>query len=195
MVKLRPLKTHEQKLVKKVDFYNWKNENPEAERAVLRTIAKYGLRDRAEYGRYSRISRQINETVEELRQLPAETQPEHYRVFQRDQLDRLAVKLHEMGVLDSPAELDTMRRIPVGRFCRRRLSFVLKMKDMAPTIQQAELFVLHGHVRVGPEVINDPAFLVTRTLEDFLTWSNTSNIKRTIAKYRGEEDDYELLGA
>lgn len=192
MVKLRPLKPHEQKLVKKVDFYNWKNENPREERRTLLAIQKYGLRDRTEFRRYQRIASQVNDCIKGLRRLPSN---DHYVAFKREQLERVAAKLHEMGVLDSPDELQKMKTVPAERFCRRRLSTVLKMRDMAPTIQQAELFILHGHVRVGPEVINDPAFIVTRAMEDFLTWSNASKIRRTIASYRGEVDDYDLLGA
>lgn len=192
MVKLRPLKPHEQRLVKKVDFYNWKNENQWEERRTLLAISKYGLRDRNEFRRYLRIASQVNDCIISLRRLPNNA---HYASFKREQLDRIAAKLYEMGVLDSPTELVQLRKVPAERFCRRRLSNMLKMRDMAPTIQQAELFILHGHVRVGPEVINDPAFIVTRAMEDFLTWSNASKIRRTIANYRGEVDDYDLLGA
>jgi ribosomal protein S4 len=38
-------------------------------------------------------------------------------------------------------------------------------------------------VRVGPDTITDPAFLVTRSMEDFVTWVDTSKIKRKIMKY------------
>lgn len=30
-------------------------------------------------------------------------------------------------------------------------------------------------------------------MEDFVTWVNTSKIKRTVLKYRDEVDDYDLL--
>jgi hypothetical protein len=51
-----------------------------------------------------------------------------------------------------------------------------------------------GHIRVGPHVITDPAFLVTRTFEDYVTWVDSSKIKRTIMKYNDKLDDYDLLG-
>lgn len=53
---------------------------------------------------------------------------------------------------------------------------------------------LQGHVRVGPNVVTDPAFLVTRSMEDFITWVDSSKIKRTILKYNDRLDDYDLLG-
>ena len=51
-----------------------------------------------------------------------------------------------------------------------------------------------GHVRVGPNVVTDPAFLVTRSLEDFLTWVDGSKIKRAVMKYNDKLDDFDLLG-
>lgn len=54
---------------------------------------------------------------------------------------------------------------------------------MAETVKEAVTFVEQGHVRVGPQTVTDPAFLVTRTMEDFVTWVDTSKIKRKIMKY------------
>lgn len=54
---------------------------------------------------------------------------------------------------------------------------------MAETVKEATTFIEQGHVRVGPTTINDPAYLVTRTMEDFVTWVDTSKIKRKIMKY------------
>jgi U3 small nucleolar ribonucleoprotein protein IMP3 len=53
---------------------------------------------------------------------------------------------------------------------------------------------LQGHVRVGPEVVSDPAYIVTRSMEDFVTWVDSSKIKRTVATYNDALDDYDLLG-
>ena len=50
-----------------------------------------------------------------------------------------------------------------------------------------------GHVRVGTECITDPAYLVTRNMEDFVTWVDSSKIKRNILKYREKLDDFDLL--
>lgn len=55
------------------------------------------------------------------------------------------------------------------------------------------MYISHGHVRIGPEVITDPAYLVTRNLEDFITWVDGSNIRKTILKFNGEQDDYSEL--
>lgn len=46
----------------------------------------------------------------------------------------------------------------------------------------------HGHVRVGPSIVKDPAFIVTREVEDYVTWS--TKFKNKIDEYNGEKDDY-----
>ena len=48
---------------------------------------------------------------------------------------------------------------------------------------QAVQYIEQGHVRVGPDPITDPAFLVTRHMEDFVTWVDTSKLKRTVMQY------------
>lgn len=50
-----------------------------------------------------------------------------------------------------------------------------------------------GHVRVGTEVVNDPAFLVNRNMEDFVTWVDSSKIKRNIMRYHENLDDFDLM--
>jgi ribosomal protein S4 len=53
-------------------------------------------------------------------------------------------------------------------------------------IIQAVRTIEQGHIRVGPSPVTDPAMLVTRQLEDFVTWVDTSARKRTIMKYNDE---------
>lgn len=64
---------------------------------------------------------------------------------------------------------------------------------MAQTVKAATTFVQQGHVRVGPEVVTDPAFLVTRNMEDFLTWTDTSAIRKHVLTYNDQRDDFDLM--
>ena len=48
-------------------------------------------------------------------------------------------------------------------------------------------------MRVGTEVVTDPACLVTRNMEDFVTWVDSSKIKRNIMRYRDKLDDFDLM--
>lgn len=56
---------------------------------------------------------------------------------------------------------------------------------MAQSLEAAVKFVEQGHVRVGPERVSDPAYLVSRNLEDYVTWIDTSAIKRQVEIYNG----------
>lgn len=64
---------------------------------------------------------------------------------------------------------------------------------MADTVQSALKFIEQGHIRVGTEVITDGAYLVSRNMEDFVTWVDSSKVKRNILKYREKLDDFDLL--
>ena len=66
---------------------------------------------------------------------------------------------------------------------------------MSETLREAATFIEQGHVRLGPDTVTDPAFLVTRSAEDFVTWVDTSKIKRKVAQYNDRVDDYDLLNA
>lgn len=99
-----------------------------------------------------------------------------------------------MGLLSNAQKpSDIMDKLNVSAFARRRLPVVMVRLNMADTVRQATEYVQGGHVRVGPDTITDPAYLVTRNRQDFVTWLDTSHIKRTIAKYNNELDDFDLL--
>lgn len=63
---------------------------------------------------------------------------------------------------------------------------------MADNVTAGIKFIEQGHVRVGTDVITDPAYLVTRNMEDYVTWVDSSKIKRNIMKYRDKLDDFDL---
>ena len=99
-----------------------------------------------------------------------------------------------MGIVNSTASLSAIEKLSVSSFCRRRLPVVMVRLKMSETLKEATTFIEQGHVRVGPNVITDTAFLVTRTFEDYVTWVDSSKIKKTIMRYNDKLDDYDLLG-
>ena len=64
---------------------------------------------------------------------------------------------------------------------------------LAEYLKEAVTFIEQGHIRVGPETVTDPAFLVTRNMEDFVTWVDSSKIKRKLLQYNDKLDDYDML--
>merc|ERR1719218_377726 len=88
-----------------------------------------------------------------------------------------------MGAIPSKKSLALCDKLSTSSFCRRRLSVIMVRLKMAETLREAVTFIEQGHVRVGPETVSDPAYLVTRNFEDFVTWVDTSKIKRKVAAY------------
>ena len=97
-----------------------------------------------------------------------------------------------MGVITTKS-LVQLEKLSTASFCRRRLSVVMVRLRMSETLKEAVTFVEQGHVRVGPDTVTDPAFLVTRAMEDFVTGVDTSKIKRKVLQYNDKLDDYDLL--
>ena len=60
-------------------------------------------------------------------------------------------------------------------------------------VKDAVSYVEQGHIRVGPNLVTDPAYLVSRNMEDFITWADGSKIKRHVMQYNDELDDFDLL--
>jgi len=181
---LRALKYHEQKLLKKVDFLQWKPEQNAREVAVLR---RYHIQVREDYLKYNRLVGQIHKIMHKLKALPANDP------YKTQTTEQILNKLYNMGIIHSRAasELD---KVNVSAFCRRRLPVVMVRLHMSETLREAITFIEQGQVRVGPEAVTDPAMLITRTMEDFVTWVDGSKIKATIQKYHDKLDDYTLLG-
>jgi U3 small nucleolar ribonucleoprotein protein IMP3 len=72
---------------------------------------------------------------------------------------------------------------------------MLVQLKMSESVKQAVELVEQGHVRVGPTVVTDPAFFVHRNMEDYVTWRDTSKIRRKVLAYQDKVDDYDLLNA
>ena len=98
-----------------------------------------------------------------------------------------------MGITPTKKSLAQLERLSVSSLCRRRLAVVLVKLKMSKSIREAAALIEQGHVRVGPQTVTDPAFLVTRSMEDFVTWVDTSKIKRKVLQYQDKLDDYEVL--
>ena len=109
--------------------------------------------------------------------------------------EKLLDKLYSMGAIPSTKSLTLCDKLSTSSFLRRRLSVVMVRLKMSETLREAVTFIEQGHVRVGPNVVREPSFHVTRNMEDFVTWVDTSKIRRKVMAYNDKVDDFELLGA
>lgn len=75
-----------------------------------------------------------------------------------------------MGIINSKENIEVAEKVSVSAFCRRRLSVLLCSLKFSETMKEAITFIEQGHVRIGTEVVTEPAFLVTRQLEDHIGW-------------------------
>ncbi|XP_075051275.1 U3 small nucleolar ribonucleoprotein IMP3 [Mixophyes fleayi] len=180
---VRKLKYHEQKLLKKVDFINWEVDNNIHEVKVLR---KYHLNRREDYTIYNKLSRSVRELARKVTELD-EKDP-----FRVQSTTRLLEKLYAMGLIPTRQGLQLCDTVSASSFCRRRLPTIVVKLRMAQNLKTAIVFIEQGHIRVGPEVVTDPAFLVTRNMEDFVTWVDSSKIKKHVMEYNEERDDFDL---
>ena len=181
---MRQLKYHESKLLRKVDFL-WQKEGDVRENGILR---RYHLQDREDYRKYNKICGVIRSLAARLKKLKSDSR------FRALTTDALLTKLYNMGLIPTKKSLLQCEKLTVSALCRRRLPVVLVKLKMAEGVKQAATMVEQGHVRVGPNSVTDPATLVTRSMEDFVTWTDTSKIRRKIKEYNNNVDDYELLG-
>lgn len=181
---MRKLKYHEFKLLKKADFLQWKKENNLHETRVIR---RYRIQRPEDYHQYNKLCGRIKQLAEKIKDLDPSDKK---RV---ESTDTLLEKLYEMGVIPLKRSLEQCAKITVSSFCRRRLAVVLVRLKYAENLKEATTLVEQGHIRIGPQQVTDPALLVTRNMEDFITWTDHSKIKRKVLQYNDQLDDYDLL--
>ena len=183
---MRKLKHHERKLLKKTNFLQWKSENNHRELEVIR---RYHVQDREEYKELNKVCGMVTKLTNLLRQIDPR---DPNRV---EMTEKLLDKLYSMGAIPSTKSLTLCDKLSTSSFLRRRLSVVMVRLKMSETLREAVTFIEQGHVRVGPNVVREPSYHVTRNKEDFVTWVDTSKIRRKVMAYNDKVDDFELLGA
>ncbi|CAN8300029.1 unnamed protein product [Cochlearia groenlandica] len=181
---MRKLKPHEKKLIKKVDFLVWKREGGHRETLIMH---RYHMQGRDDYKKYSGLCRTVQKLTNVIKQMD---QSDPFRI---QMTDSLLEKLYNMGVIPTRKSLALTDRLTVSSFARRRLSTVLHQLRFAEHLTEAVTYIEQGHIRVGPDTITDPAFLVTRNMEDFITWVDSSKIKRKVLQYNDKLDDYDMI--
>ena len=187
---VRKLAYHERKLLRKVDFVSYKSDGRDHRSASVRR--RYHLNDPLDYSKYNTICGSLRQLAHKLADLdPADP-------FRLETEVALLEKLHQIGIIKQSrsqgAGLSAVEKeVTVSSFCRRRLGVLMVRIGMVELVNAAHKFIEQGHVRVGTDVVTDPAYLVTRGREDFITWVDGSKIKRRVERYQGREDDFDLL--
>jgi len=181
---VRKLKYHEQKLLKKVDFISWELDNNLHE---LKIMKKYMIQKREHYTLYNKMSREIRAVAEKIKTLDPKDP------FRNERGAQLLEKLYVMGLITTKSNFEFCSKVTASCFCRRRLPVIMVRSKMVQTLKAATTYIEQGHVRVGPQLVKDPAFLVSRPLEDFVTWVDNSAIKKHVLEYNDLRDDFEIM--
>ncbi|KAJ6753005.1 U3 SMALL NUCLEOLAR RIBONUCLEOprotein IMP3 [Salix koriyanagi] len=128
---MRKLKFHEKKLLKKVNFLDWKRENNHREAHVMQ---RYHIVERDDYKKYVVCIKLTNI----LKQMDPRDP------FRVEMTDMLLEKLYNMGVIPSRKSLALCDRLSVSSFCRRRLSTVLMRLKFAEHLKEAVTYIEQG---------------------------------------------------
>ncbi|UJR27272.1 hypothetical protein I4U23_008567 [Adineta vaga] len=180
IIMVRKLRFHERKLLKKVDFINWEVDKNLHEVTVMR---KFHIQKREDYTKYNDLSRRIRDLARKIKELDANDP------FRIEATRTLLEKLHAIGLVPTRENLELVDKITASRFCRRRLPVIMTRNHMAQHLPGAVKFIEQGHVRIGPDIVSDPAFLVTRNTEDFISWTDNSAIRKQLLEYQDMETE------
>lgn len=125
---MRQLKYHEQKLLRKHDFLNWKQDQGHREIKVMR---RYHIQNRDDYSKYNRLVGSIHHLALRLSKLPTTDG------FRQKKEDALLGKCYDMGLVDTGNKMsDLMDKVTVSAFARRRLGVVMVRLKMSETVKQ-----------------------------------------------------------
>merc|ERR1712039_848510 len=171
---MRKLKHHEQKLLKKVNFYDWKSDANIREVKILR---KYHIDDREDYTKYNKVAGLVTKLVAQLRKMKASDED-------RIKMTKVLLeKLYSMGLIPNTQSLEDCVSLPTSAFCRRRLPVVLCRMRFCESLHEAVTFIQQGHIRIGPDIVTNPAVHMTRDMEDHVTWAEGSKVKRNVKEF------------
>ena len=70
---------------------------------------------------------------------------------------------------------------------------MLKMLKFVENLRESETYIEQGHIMIGNEIVKDGDYLVSRRMEDHITWNDKSKIKKKIMKFKDELDDYDFI--
>ena len=175
----RKLKYHEQKLLKKTNLFAWKGENMKAGNV----IGLFCLENSQEYQAYNRLVGKIQKMTNTLRCMGPEDKV-------RIELTKQFVdRIYQLGIIRTP-QLSECADINVASICQRRLPVVMVRLKFCQRVSDADRYVRQGHVRIGADIVTNPATIVSREMEDYIQWAPGSKIEQHVKKFNKELDDF-----
>lgn len=129
-------------------------------------MRRYAIQGRDDYRKYNQLCGSLRQLAHKIANLdPSDP-------FRRKHEDLILEKMFDLGILGTGGGgrgklSDIEHKLTVSAFARRRLPVIMTRLRMADTVQAAVHMVEQGHVRVGTDVVTDPAYLVSRLVTFF----------------------------
>ena len=149
-------------------------------------MRRFFIQKREHYTLYNKLSREVRDIVRMIKDLDPKSQ------HRTDISAAILEKMYSIGLIPTKWNLELCDKINASSFCRRRLPVIMVRTKMAENLRSATQLIEQGHVRVGTDIVKDPAYLVTRNLEDFVTWVDGSAIRKHVLEYKDIRDDFDI---
>lgn len=164
----------------------WVKKTIEDEKELVRDYALKKKKEirRVEYqlSKYKKLAKDLNKQAGEERDAAAE---------------ELLNRLKAQGILTEDATtLDEVLDISVRDVLERRLSNIVYKHQLARSPNQARQFVVHGHIKVGDDVITAPGYQVNLEEESSIDFVENSSLANEThpergGSYEGVEEELE----
>ncbi|MEM3382050.1 MAG: 30S ribosomal protein S4 [Candidatus Bathyarchaeia archaeon] len=135
----------------------WRQDQIEAE---LKLIGEYGLRNKRELWRCHTILSRIRGIARSLLGKSGEEKVRLEKEFLQS--------LTRRGILPENATLDHVLDLSIKDILERRLQTLTYRKGLARTIHQARQLISHGHIKIGPNRVYSPSYLVPKAHEQHI---------------------------
>lgn len=153
--------------------------NEDLLREELQLLGEYGLRNKRELWLARALLRRTKERARALLSAPLEEREEAENQFKE--------RLYRQGLInDTSVPLDNVLSLDIRAVLERRLQTLVVRRGLAKSMYQARQMIVHGHVAVAGRRVTSPGFLVSRELEDQISYAPTSPYANAPPATQGE---------
>jgi len=143
----------------------------------MKLLGEYGLRCKREIWRAQLALAKVRSAARKLLTLD-EKDPK--RLFEGDAMLR---RLARYGVLSADEKrLDDVLRLSTQKFLERRLQTRVYKQSLARSVHHARCVILQRHIRVGKQLVNQPAFLVRGDSEAHIDFALHSPLNQSTGR-------------
>ena len=143
--------------------------NAERIKSENKLMVKYGLKNKKEIWKADTLVRKYSR---EARYLLGFAQDQAV-----EEKNELLGHLVRIGVLSEDAHLEDILNLNVEDILRRRLQ----------TVEEARMFVVHGHIAMNGKKIDSPSFMVKRGEEEFVGFYGNSSVAKQIEEFNNNK--------